>query len=419
MSSVPQIELTAPAGSFASLHSAIKAGADSVYFGLDKLNMRARAAKPFTRENLPEIVSACNQVGIKSYLALNTILYNEDLEQMRTICLDAREQGVAAVIASDIAAITYAAELGLEVHISTQANISNFEAVRFFSQWADVMVLARELSLKQIKEISTRITHEKIRGPSGNPVRLEVFVHGAICVAISGKCYMSLSQSGHSANRGDCLQPCRRQYKVTEVETGEELIVDNEFVMSPKDLCTISILDRLADSGVSIFKIEGRGRSPDYVGRVTEAYRQALDSLFKGNYTQAKVKKWTKTLESVFNRGFWEGGYYLGQKTGEWSGAYGSVATHQKFFSGIVTNYFNRLGVAEVEIKNDGFKQGDHLMIIGPTTGTCELKMKNCFVNDKPVKEVQKGMIATIQVPDKVRRNDKVYIFRERENWQS
>jgi len=419
LSSIPQIELTAPAGSFAALQSAIKAGADSVYFGLDKLNMRARAAKPFTREDLPEIVRLCNQVGVKAYLALNTILYDEDLEKMRTLCLDAREQGVSAVIASDMAAITYAANLGLDVHISTQANISNFEAVKFFSQWADVMVLARELTLKQIKEIAARIDHENIKGPSGNPVRLEVFVHGAICVAISGKCYMSLSQTGHSANRGDCFQPCRRQYKVTEVDTGEELIIDNEFIMSPKDLCTISILDQLADSGVSIFKIEGRGRSPDYVLKVTQIYRQALDSLFKENYTQAKVKKWIRSLESVFNRGFWEGGYYLGRKTGEWSGAYGSVATHQKFLSGIVTNYYSRLGVAEIEVKNTGFKQGDHLMIIGPTSGTVELKMDECYVDDKPAKHVKKGMTATIRVPEKVRRNDKVYVFREREDWQS
>lgn len=419
MSAAPQIELTAPAGSFASLHAAIKAGADSVYFGLDRLNMRARAAKPFTRENLPEIVRVCNQVGVKTYLALNTILYDDDLELMRTLCLDASEHGATAVIAHDVATITYAASLGLEVHLSTQANISNIEAVKFYSQWADVMVLARELSLKQIREIAARIEHDRITGPSGKPVRLEVFVHGALCVAISGMCYMSLSQTGHSANRGDCFQTCRRQYRITDAETGDELVLDNEFVMSPKDLCTISILDRLADSGVSIFKIEGRGRPPDYVRHVTEVYRQALDSLFKGDYTPALVKKWTKILESVFNRGFWEGGYYLGDKTGAWSGAYGSIATHQKFLSGIVTNYFSRLGVAEIEIKNNGFAQGDRLMIIGPATGICELKVKECFVDDKPVKKVSKGLSATIRVPEKVRRNDKVYVFRKREDWQS
>lgn len=419
MTSTPRMELTAPAGSFAALHSAVKAGADSVYFGLDKLNMRARAAKPFKREDLPEIVRICGQFGVKSYLALNTILYDEDLERMRTLCLDAREHGVDSVIASDPAAITYAAELGLQVHISTQANVSNFEAVKFYSRWADVMVLARELTLGQIREIAQRITHERVTGPSGDPVRLEAFVHGAICVAISGKCYMSLAQSGHSANRGDCLQPCRRQYRVTDAETGEELVIDNAFVMSPKDLCTVGILDRLCDSGVSVFKIEGRGRSPDYVRVVTEIYRRALDSVMQDAYTQAKIQKWTRRLESVFNRGFWQGGYYAGLKTGEWSGAYGSVATHQKFLSGTVTNFYSRLSVAEIEVKHEGFKRGDRLMIIGPATGTCELIVEECFVDDKPVKQVEKGQTATVRVPEKVRRNDKVFLFREREDWQS
>jgi putative protease len=412
-------ELMAPAGSFAALHAAIKAGADSVYFGVEDLNMRARATKPFLREDIEEIVRVCKQSGVKSYLALNTILYDDDMERMRSICLDAREHGVSAVIASDPAAILYAREMGLEVHLSTQANVSNLEAVEFYSRWADVIVLARELTLKQIQEITARIERQEIKGPSGNPVRIELFVHGVLCVAIAGKCYMSLSQTGHSANRGDCFQICRRKFRVVDDETGDEMVVDNPFILSPKDLCTIGILDKLAESGASIFKIEGRGRAPDYVCTVTEVYRQALDALMKGTYTAKNIEKWTRRLESVFNRGFWQGGYYLGKPMEMWSGAYGSVATHQKFLCGTVVNYFQQIKVAEVEIQHEGFKKGEHAVIIGPTTGALGFTIDSLFLNDQPVEKTEKGARVTLTVPDKVRRNDKFYLIRERKDWQS
>lgn len=408
----------APAGSFAAMKAAIKAGADSVYFGLDKLNMRARAARPFSRGDLPEIVRICNEGKVKSYLALNTILYEEDLELMRTLCLDAKEQGVSAVIASDPAAIQYAHNLGLEVHISTQANISNLEAVRFYSQWADVMVLARELTLKQIQDITTRVVRQDIRGPSGNAVRIELFVHGALCVAIAGKCFMSLAQTGHSANRGNCFQMCRRKYRVTDEDSGDAFVIDNQYVMSPKDICTIGILDQLIDSGVSILKIEGRGRSADYVYTVTRVYREALKAIVSGSYSQGRIKKWTERLEKVFNRGFWQGGYYLGKPMDMWSKAYGSLATEQKFLIGPVTNYFGRLGVAEVDVKNEGFSAGEKALLIGPTTGAVLFDLKSVYVNDSPAKLVKKGSVVTIRVPEKVRRNDKLYVIRERRDFQ-
>ncbi|HDQ44209.1 MAG TPA: U32 family peptidase [bacterium] len=412
-------ELMAPAGSFAALRAAVRAGADSVYFGVGDLNMRARAAEPFTREDLPEILRVCKKTGTKTYLALNTIVYDEDLERMRALCLDAKEQGLSAVIASDPAAMLYARELGMEVHLSTQANISNSEAVRFYSRWADVVVLARELTLKQIEEISAQIRRQGIRGPSGNPVRIELFVHGALCLAVAGKCAMSLAQTGHSANRGDCFQICRRKFRVVDEETGDEMVVDNPYILSPRDLCTIGILDKLTESGASLFKIEGRGRAPDYVATVTEVYREALDAVWKKTYTAKRIGDWTRRLESVFNRGFRQGGYYLGKPMEMWSGAYGSVATHQKFLCGPVVNYFPRIRVAELDVRHEGLTTGDRAVVIGPTTGALGFTIDSIFMNDQPVDHADKGTRVTLRVPDRVRRNDKLYLIRARRDWQS
>ncbi len=402
------VTLLAPVGSFESLHAAINAGADAIYFGVAKLNMRARAAANFTFEDLKEICAVCKQHNVKSCLTLNIVMYDEDLEDMQATCRAAKEAGISAVIATDIAAVTYARSIGLIVHMSTQCNISNFEAVRHFAQFADTIVLARELSLEQIHSICERIKEENTCGPSGSLVQIEIFIHGALCVAISGKCYMSLATYNASANRGACLQKCRRAYRVTNEETGEEVVVDNKYVMSPKDLCTITFLDKILASGVAVLKIEGRGRSPDYVATVVSVYKEAIASYAEGTYTQEKAKDWEEQLRKVYNRGFWHGGYYLGKKLGEWCGTYGSQATHEKVYLGKVINYFNQHGVAEILLETGELHVGDELLITGPTTGVIQDVVQSLRVDDKNVQDVTKGMVVTLP-SKKTRKNDKVY----------
>ncbi|MBU0469954.1 MAG: U32 family peptidase [Nanoarchaeota archaeon] len=401
----------APAGNFESLRAAIKARANSVYFGVGQLNMRARAANNFSIDDLKEIVTICKEHEVKTYLTLNIVLYDEDLASMKKICQEAKKSGVTAVIASDLAAIQYAHSIGLEVHLSTQANISNIEAVRFYAQFADVVILARELNLEQIKTIVKEIETQDLRGPKGNLIEIELFIHGALCVSISGKCYMSLASYNFSANRGECLQSCRRAYRIIDEETGDELKIENKYVMSPKDLCTISVLDQLLDTGIKILKIEGRGRSPEYVYTVVKTYREAVDKYLAGTYNQKKVKGWVKELETVFNRGFWQGGYYLGNKLGEWSGTYGSKATKKKIQVGIVKNYFSKKGVGEFQIEAGEIKVGDEISITGPTTGVIIIKVESIFLNERSVGLAKKGVRITIPVPEKIRPNDKLFVL--------
>ncbi|MBN2891828.1 MAG: U32 family peptidase [Bacteroidales bacterium] len=403
-----KIEIMSPVGNFETLAAAIQGGADSVYFGVEQLNMRAKSANNFTLENLAEIVKICRENNVKTYLALNTIIYDHDLNIMRMLIDEAKNAGVTAIIASDIAVIQYASELGVELHASTQLNISNIEAVRFFSKFVDVMVLARELSLMQVKTIYETIQIEQIKGPSGKLVELEIFAHGALCMAISGKCYLSLHEKNSSANRGACQQTCRHAYTVINKETGYELEIDNEYIMSPKDLSTIDFLDQVLDSGVTVLKLEGRARPPEYVKTVTEVYKEAIASVENGTYNQEKVEEWKKRLERVFNRGFWDG-YYLGRKLGEWSKVYGSKATRKKHFIGTVTNYFSKLGVAEIKLKADELKLGEKILIIGTTTGSLETIIKEIRLDLLPVHSAKKGDLISIPVPEKVRRNDQLY----------
>lgn len=404
-----------PAGSFASLNAAIKGGANSVYFGIEQLNMRARAANNFTTADLPEVVRLCREHNVKTYLTVNTILYDHDLSLMKKICDSAKEHGVTAIIASDIAALQYAHAIGVEVHISTQQNVSNIEAVNFFSQFADVVVLARELTVNQIKRIYKEIQEQNIRGPKGNLVEIELFAHGALCVAISGKCYMSLATTNASANRGACLQNCRHAYRVTDEETGAELVIDNKYIMSPKDLCTIGFLDKIIDAGVSVLKLEGRGRSPDYVLTVTNCYREAVHAINEGTYTQEKIEAWTKELESVYNRGFWHGGYYLGKELGEWSGAYGSQATKENEYIGRATNYFRKSAIGEFKLETGQISVGDEVVVIGDTTGAMKAKLDILFVDGKPAETAGKGDLITFSVPDRVRTSDKLFVVRDRQ----
>src|SRR3989338_7997148 len=408
------VELLAPVGSYESLMAAIKAGADSVYFGVEQLNMRAKSADNFTIKDLKKIVKICKKNNLNSYLTLNTVLYDHDIPLMKKICDAAKETVVSAVIASDMAALVYANSVGLSANCSTQLNISNIEAVRFYSRFSDIIVLARELTLKQITDICNEIKKEKIKGPNGELVKIEIFIHGAMCVAISGKCYMSLATFNSSANRGACLQNCRRSYRVIDDETGDELVLDNKYVMSPKDICTISFIDKLVSSGASVFKIEGRGRGPEYVYAVTKAYKESIDSYFDGTYTKAKIKKWTTELESVYNRGLWHGGYYLGKKLGEWSGVYGSRASKEKKLIGVVKNYFRKPQVAEFFLNAGSLEKGDDLMIIGPTTGVVETKALSIFLDEKEVRVAAKGTNATIPVPSRVRPRDKLYVIKDR-----
>lgn len=407
------IEIMAPAGAWDSLHAAIKAKANSVYFGIDQLNMRAKATNNFTKEDLPAIVELCEQHNIKTYVTLNTVMYDTDISLIHEVCDAIKKSQATAVIASDMAVINYASSIGLPVHISTQLNVSNIEALRFYSQFADVVVLARELSLEQIKNITRSIEEEDIRGPSGEKVKIEIFVHGALCVAISGKCYMSLAHHNTSANRGACLQVCRRRYRVIDEDTNKELLIDNKYIMSPKDLCTIDVLDEILSSGVAVLKIEGRGRPPEYVYTVVTAYREALEAIKAGEYTQDKVTAWTQKLSTVYNRGFWHGGYYLGKDLGEWSGIHGSRATKKKIYIGKVTNYYTNLGVAEFKIEADTIKDGDEFLITGNTTGPITGKAESIRTNDNHGYS-QQGDVMTMPVTEKVRRNDKLFIIVDR-----
>ncbi len=414
MSNTNPIELLSPVGSYESLQAAIQAGANSIYFGVGELNMRARAAYNFTVKDLRKIVNICNKNKVKSYLTLNVVVYDNEFKSIKKLCDEAKKAKVSAVIASDLAVIQYANKIRLPVNISTQSNVSNIEAVKFYSKYADVIVLARELTLGQIKNIVKEIKKQNIKGPSGKLIRIELFVHGAMCVSISGKCQMSLALYNEPANRGRCLQACRRAYKVTDEETGDELVIDNKYVMSPKDLCTIGFIDKLIDAGVSVFKIEGRGRSPEYVYTVTRCYKEAVESVENGTYTKEKAASWTKELESVFNRGFWHGGYYLGKKLGEWSGIYGSKATKEKVYAGLIENYFPRPSVAQIKIESGKLNVSDDILIIGPTTGIMQFKLESLFVNEKPSKSGKRGEDITIKVPGKARKNDKVYVVRNK-----
>mgnify|MGYP003804819817 FL=1 len=400
----------APAGNFECLMAAIQGGADSVYFGIGELNMRSHSANNFAPEDLEKVCNICDENDIKSYLTLNIVLYDEELESMRETLEMAKKAGVTAVIASDMAAITYARSLGMEVHISTQLNVSNVESLRFFAEFADVIVLARELNLEQVAKIKQAIDLENIKGPSGRKVRIEMFCHGALCMAISGKCYLSLHEYAASANRGSCYQLCRRGYRVTDLETGCELEVDNKYIMSPKDLCTIEFLDKMIESGVTVFKIEGRARSSEYVKTVTRAYRDAADAVIEGKYTPELAASLKERLTTVFNRGFWDG-YYQGARLGEWSDVYGNKATRTKTYIGKVTNYFSNIGVAEVMVSTGTFSVGDSLLITGPTTGVVEYEVSEIRVDLRNVGSAVKGDLCSIPVPEKLRRGDKIYLF--------
>jgi U32 family peptidase len=402
------IELMAPVGSFDSLRAAIQGGADAVYFGIEKLNMRAKSTVNFTTADLPEIVKICRENGLKAYLTLNTVIYDEDISLMKEIVNTAKDSGINAIIASDMAAINYASQVGVEVHISTQLNVCNLEAVRFYSRFADVMVLARELNMKQVSEISKGIERESIKGPLGNLVRIEMFAHGALCQAISGKCYLSLHEKNYSANRGQCLQTCRKAYIVTEKETGYELEIDNEYIMSPKDLCTINFLDKVLGAGVTVLKIEGRARSPEYVKVVVDCYNQAIQSVCDGSYTKEKIDGWMKRLGTVFNRGFWDG-YYMGRKMGEWSETYGSKASKRKVYVAKCTNFYSKLNVGEFLMETGTLNTDDEVLIIGPTTGVLELTVKEIRVDLKTVGETRKGECFSIPVDTFIRRSDKLY----------
>ena len=397
----------APVGSRESLAAAIQAGADSIYFGIENLNMRARSANTFTIDDLKEIARTCDEHGMKSYLTVNTIIYDNDLALMRTIIDAAKEAGISAVIAADVAVMTYARSIGQEIHLSTQLNISNVEALRFYAQFADVVVLARELNLDQVAEIYRAIREENICGPSGEQIRIEMFCHGALCMAVSGKCYLSLHQMNNSANRGACMQVCRRSYIVTDKESNEELEIDNQYIMSPKDLKTIHFMNKMMDAGVRVFKIEGRARGPEYVRTVVECYKEAIKAYVEGSFTDEKVADWNERLATVFNRGFWDG-YYLGQRLGEWTKNYGSAATQRKIYVGKGIKYFNNIGVAEFLVEAAEVSVGDKLLITGPTTGAVFMTLDEARVDLKPVDTVHKGEHFSMKM-EKMRPNDKLY----------
>lgn len=412
------IEVMAPAGSWESLMAAIQGGADSVYFGIEQLNMRAASSGIFTTADLKKIVAICSEKGLKSYLTVNVVVYDSEIEQMKQIVDAAAESGITAIIASDQSVINYASSKGVEIHLSTQLNISNLESVRFYSRWADVVVLARELNLDQAAFISREIEKQSITGPMGDLVRLEMFAHGALCMAISGKCYLSLHEYGKSANRGECYQICRRKYVVTDRDTGYELGVDNEYIMSPKDLCTIGFLDKIINAGVRVLKIEGRARSAEYVKVVTECYSEALTAIADGDYSPDKIELWTGRLSTVFNRGFWNG-YYLGQKMGEWTNRYGSSATRRKIYIGKITNYFSKLHVAEIKLENGDLEKGDQILITGPTTGVAELTVGEIRVDLRETEKALKGEFCSLPVDPMLRRSDKVYKWVDAERGKS
>ena len=398
----------APVGSRESLAAAIHAGANSVYFGIGKLNMRSHSANHFTIDDLKEIAETCNAQNIKTYLTVNTVIYGEDITTMHEIIDAAKAANITAVIASDVAVMMYCRQVGVEVHLSTQLNISNIDALKFYAQFADVAVLARELNMDQVKEIHEQIIKQNICGPKGQPIRIEMFCHGAFCMAISGKCYMSLHDANRSANRGECVQICRRSYTVTDNETGNQLEIDNKYIMSPKDLKTVRFIDRMMDSGVRVFKIEGRARGPEYVHTVVTCYREAIQSVLDGTFTEDKKDKWDERLSTVFNRGFWDG-YYQGQKMGEWTKEYGNKATEKKVLIGKVMKYFSRLGVAEIAVEANTFAKGDKLLITGNTTGAMFLNAEEIRYDLKPVDVAEQGWRVSIPVPDKVRPNDKLF----------
>lgn len=403
-----EIEIMAPAGSFESLKAAIQGGADSVYFGAENLNMRAGSSNNFTLDDLKKIASVCNENGLKSYLTVNVVVYDHEIKQMQDIIDAAAENGISAIIASDLAAINYIFKSGTEVHLSTQLNISNVEALKFYSQWADVVVLARELNLNQVKYIYDSVRDQNIRGPRGEPVKIEMFAHGALCMAVSGKCYLSLHENNKSANRGECYQTCRKSYIVTEKESGYQLEIDNEYIMSPKDLCTIGFVDKLLDAGVRVLKIEGRARSAEYVRVVSSCYDEAVRAVLNGTYAKEKIDGWMEKLSSVFNRGFWDG-YYLGQKLGEWNNRYGSSATKRKIYLGKVTNYFTKLHVAEIKLENGELTKGETILITGPTTGVIEYKVEEIRVNLRLSQKALRGELCSIKISDYLRRSDKIY----------
>lgn len=401
-------EIMAPAGSWESLAAAIKAGADSVYFGVESLNMRAHSAARFTVNDLDAIVGRCKEAGVKSYLTVNTIIYGEDLQLMCSICDAAKTSGISAIIASDVAVLQYCNTIGQEIHLSTQLNISNIEALKFYARFADVAVLARELNMGQVSEIARQIDEQNVLGPNGQRVRIEMFCHGALCMAISGKCYLSLNNLGYSANRGACLQVCRRSYTVRDRETGVELDVDNKYIMSPKDLKTIRFVDRMVKAGVKVFKIEGRARGPEYVYTTVQCYKQALEAALEGTTTEAMKDQWDERLKTVFNRGFWDG-YYLGQRLGEWNKEYGSSATERKVYVGKGIKYFSKIGVAEFLLEANTLDKDDKLLITGPTTGALFLNADEIRYDLQPVDHAEKGWRVSIPVPEKVRPSDKLY----------
>ena len=401
-------EIMSPAGSYEALTAAIQGGANSVYFGIEKLNMRSRSSNNFTTEDLRNITGICNKNNVKSYLTLNVIVYDEDLVLMREIIDTAKEAGVSAIIASDVAAMTYAKKTGVEVHLSTQLNISNIEALKFYAQFADVVVLARELNLEQVKHIYQQIIEQNICGPRGEQIRIEMFAHGALCMAVSGKCYLSLHENNTSANRGACLQVCRHGYTVTDNERDVELNIENQYIMSPKDLKTIHFLNKMIDAGVRVFKIEGRARSAEYVRTTAECYNEAINACLENNFTEEKIEKWNTRLSKVFNRGFWDG-YYLGQRLGEWSPNYGSEATHKKVYIGKGMKYFSNIGVAEFLVETQSVKIGDEILIMGPTTGVIETTITEMQVDYKPAQEATRGQLFSIPLKEKIRPSDKIF----------
>ena len=405
---IQEYEIMAPVGSRESLAAAIQAGAGSIYFGIGQLNMRSHSANHFTIEDLKEIAETCNERGIKTYLTVNTVIYGEDINAMREIIDAAKAANITAVIVSDVAVMVYCRQVGMEVHLSTQLNISNIEALKFYAQFADVAVLARELNMEQVAEIYRQIEEQDIRGPRGELVRIEMFCHGAFCMAISGKCYMSLHDSNRSANRGQCTQICRRSYTVTDNETGSQLEIDNKYIMSPKDLKTIRFIDKMMKAGVRVFKIEGRARGPEYVYEVVTCYKEAIQSVLDGTYTEEKKDKWDERLSTVFNRGFWDG-YYQGQRLGEWTKNYGNKATEKKVLVGKVMKYFSKLGVAEIAVEASEIEKDQNMLITGPTTGIMKFDASEIRYDLKPVEKAEKGWRVSVPVPDKVRPNDKVY----------
>lgn len=407
-----EFEIMAPVGSYESLYAAINSGANSIYFGVEGLNMRARSSVNFTLDDLKNIANICDEHGVKSYLTVNTIIYDEEMEKMQAVIDAVANSGISAIIASDIAAISYARKVGVEVHISTQCNISNIAAVEFYSQYADVVVLARELSMDKVKYIHDEIIKRDIRGPKGELVRIEMFCHGALCMAVSGKCYLSLHEMNYSANRGACTQICRRSYTVKDNETGDELNVDNKYIMSPKDLKTIHFLNKMIDSGVRVFKIEGRARGPEYVATAVQCYSEAIDAICDGTYSEEKIADWDNRLNKIFNRGFWNG-YYLGQRLGEWSSKYGSSATRKKVYVAKGVRYFSNIGVAEFYMESGELNVGDEIVITGPTTGAIIMKLDEIRVALKPVQKTVKGESFSIKVPEKIRPSDRLYLWED------